>query len=54
MKTEETFQPDVIIIGTGLAGLTAAMEITNARKKVLLLDQETEENIGGQAFRQPG
>ncbi|PWN67153.1 FAD-binding dehydrogenase [Chryseobacterium oncorhynchi] len=47
---EETFQPDAIIIGTGLAGLTAAMEITNAGKKVLLLDQETEQNIGGQAF----
>jgi hypothetical protein len=30
---EETFQPDAIIIGTGLAGLTAAMEITNAGKK---------------------
>lgn len=47
---EETFQPDAIIIGTGLAGLTAAMEITDAGKKVLLLDQETEQNIGGQAF----
>ncbi len=47
---EETFHPDAIIIGTGLAGLTAAMEITNSGKKVLLLDQETEQNIGGQAF----
>jgi len=47
---EEEFQPDAIIVGAGLAGLTAAMEITNAGKKVLLLDQETEQNIGGQAF----
>lgn len=47
---EKKFQPDVIIVGTGLAGLTAAMEITGAGKKVLLLDQETEQNIGGQAF----
>lgn len=47
---EEKFHPDVIIVGTGLAGLTAAMEITNIGKKVLLLDQETEQNIGGQAF----
>ncbi|WP_265130659.1 FAD-binding dehydrogenase [Chryseobacterium oranimense] len=47
---EEQFQPDAIIVGAGLAGLTAAMEITNAGKKVLLLDQETEQNIGGQAF----
>ncbi|KMQ61623.1 FAD-binding dehydrogenase [Chryseobacterium angstadtii] len=47
---EEKFRPDAIIVGTGLAGLTAAMEITNKGKKVLLLDQETEQNIGGQAF----
>lgn len=47
---EEQFKPDAIIIGTGLAGLTAAMEITDTGKKVLLLDQETEKNIGGQAF----
>ncbi len=47
---EEKFHPDVIIVGTGLAGLTAAMEITNIGEKVLLLDQETEQNIGGQAF----
>jgi predicted oxidoreductase len=47
---EEKFQPDAVIIGSGLAGLTAAMEMTNAGKKVLLIDQETEQNIGGQAF----
>lgn len=47
---DDKFQPDVIIVGSGLAGLTAAMEITNSGKKVLLLDQETEQNIGGQAF----
>lgn len=45
-----TFIPDAIIIGGGIAGLTAAMEITNRGKKVLLLEQETEENLGGQAF----
>ncbi|VTR54896.1 FAD-binding dehydrogenase [Sphingobacterium thalpophilum] len=50
MQTVDQFKPDAIIIGTGLAGLTAAMEITNAGKKVLLLDQETEKNIGGQAY----
>ncbi|MFD2742288.1 MULTISPECIES: FAD-binding dehydrogenase [Sphingobacterium] len=47
---KSSYQPDVIIIGAGLAGLTAAMEITKVGKKVLLLDQETEANIGGQAF----
>ncbi len=45
-----SFIPDAIIIGSGIAGLTAAMEITNTGKKVLLLDQESEQNIGGQAF----
>lgn len=44
------FSPHAIIIGHGLAGLTAAYELTKAGKKVLLLDQETEINIGGQAF----
>lgn len=39
-----------IIIGGGLAGLVAAYEITSQNKKVLLLDQEGEQNIGGQAF----
>lgn len=47
---EKEFKPDAIIIGSGLAGLVAAMEITNAGKKVMLIDQETEQNIGGQAF----
>ncbi|ROI00035.1 FAD-binding dehydrogenase [Chryseobacterium daecheongense] len=47
---EKEFKPDAIIIGSGLAGLVAAMEITNAGKKVMLVDQETEQNIGGQAF----
>nr|WP_288808578.1 FAD-binding dehydrogenase [uncultured Sphingobacterium sp.] len=50
MQTTVQFRPDAIIIGAGLAGLTAAMEITRVGKKVLLLDQETEKNIGGQAF----
>ena len=31
---------DVIIIGAGIAGLTAACELINAKKRVLLVDQE--------------
>lgn len=50
MEFMEQFKPDVIIIGTGLAGLTAAMEVTDAGKRVLMVDQETEENLGGQAY----
>lgn len=45
-----SFKPNTIIIGHGLAGLTAAYEITKAGKTVLLVDQESEQNIGGQAF----
>ena len=41
---------DVIIIGAGLAGLTAACELLDAKKRVLLVDQEPENSIGGQAF----
>ena len=41
---------DVIVIGAGLAGLTATAELTRAGRRVLLLDQEPETNLGGQAF----
>lgn len=39
-----------LIIGGGLSGLVAAYEITKSGKRVMLLDQETEANLGGQAF----
>ena len=39
-----------LIIGGGLAGLVVAYEITKSGKRVMLLDQETEANLGGQAF----
>jgi predicted oxidoreductase len=41
---------DVIVVGAGLAGLVAASELTDAGRKVLLLDQEGEQSLGGQAF----
>ncbi len=41
---------DVIVIGAGLAGLTAATEVADAGKKVIVLDQEPEVSLGGQAF----
>jgi predicted oxidoreductase len=46
----ESHQADVIIVGAGLAGLVAAAEVADAGKSVLLLDQEGEQNLGGQAF----
>jgi uncharacterized protein len=45
-----TQDADVIIIGAGLAGLVAAAEAADGGRRVLILDQEGEENLGGQAF----
>lgn len=42
--------PDVIIVGAGLAGLVAAFEAQKSGLKVLILDQENRNNLGGQAF----
>ncbi|MFA1739458.1 FAD-binding dehydrogenase [Lysinibacillus fusiformis] len=41
---------DVAIVGAGLAGLVAACELVDAKKKILLVDQEPENSLGGQAF----
>ncbi|MBO0801505.1 MAG: FAD-binding dehydrogenase [Nocardiopsaceae bacterium] len=41
---------DVIVVGHGLAGLAAAAEVAEAGRKVLLLDQEGEQDLGGQAW----
>jgi hypothetical protein len=41
---------DVIIVGAGLAGLVAATELADAGKRVIVADQEGEQNLGGQAF----
>ncbi|WP_433219592.1 FAD-binding dehydrogenase [Dactylosporangium sp. CS-047395] len=41
---------DVIVVGAGLAGLVAAAEVADAGKRVILLDQEGEQSLGGQAF----
>jgi predicted oxidoreductase len=41
---------DVIVVGGGLAGLVAATEIADAGKSVIVVDQEGEQSLGGQAF----
>jgi predicted oxidoreductase len=40
---------DVIIVGAGIAGLAAACELGDRGKRVILLDQEPEQFLGGQA-----
>ncbi len=41
---------DVIVVGHGLAGLVATAELADAGRRVILVDQESEANLGGQAF----
>ena len=48
MTTEQ--ETAVVVVGAGLAGLAAAAEVADAGHRVLLLDQEPEQSLGGQAF----
>lgn len=41
---------DAIVIGAGLAGLVATAELVEAGRRVLVLDQEPEASLGGQAW----
>src|SRR5881227_2869498 len=43
-------EADVVIVGAGLAGLVAAAELVDAGRRVLILEQEPEAALGGQAF----
>lgn len=38
---------DVIIVGAGLAGLVAAAELAEAGKKIVVVDQEPVQSLGG-------
>ncbi|MCQ9164425.1 FAD-binding dehydrogenase [Arthrobacter sp. STN4] len=46
---ESTFHADVVVVGAGLSGLVCAAEAYNAGRRVLVLDQEPEASLGGQA-----
>src|SRR5438874_12694015 len=43
-------EADVVIVGAGLAGLVAAAELIDAGRQVIILEQEPEASLGGQAF----
>ncbi len=50
MTAADSGTADVIVVGAGLAGLVAACELTDAGRTVILVDQEPEQCLGGQAF----
>jgi len=41
---------DAIVVGGGLAGLVAAAELADRGKRAIILEQEGENSLGGQAF----
>jgi predicted oxidoreductase len=41
---------DVIVVGAGLAGLVATAELADAGRRVVVVDQEPRQSLGGQAF----
>ncbi|GIJ43585.1 FAD-binding dehydrogenase [Virgisporangium aliadipatigenens] len=49
MNTETT-TADAIVVGAGLAGLVATAELVAAGRSVVLVEQEPEQSLGGQAF----
>ena len=46
----QNFQADVIIVGAGLAGMVAAHEAVQRGRRVLVIDQEGPQSLGGQAL----
>ena len=46
---DRTFQADAVIAGGGLAGIVTAYELIERGKKVLLIDKDTPEKLGGLA-----
>jgi len=45
-----TAEADAIVVGAGLAGLVAATELVEAGRRVIVLEQEPDQSLGGQAF----
>jgi predicted oxidoreductase len=49
MAQDTTYRADVLIIGGGLAGIIAALELLDAGKSVIILDRDKESAFGGLA-----
>ena len=45
----ETHQTNTVIIGGGISGITAAIELLDANKKVIIMERDLEKNFGGLA-----
>jgi len=43
------YKADIVIIGGGIAGISAAIELMNEGQKVMLLDRDSEKELGGLA-----
>ena len=43
------YSADVVVIGAGIAGVTAAIELLARGRSVVLLDRDVESNLGGLA-----
>jgi predicted oxidoreductase len=41
---------EVVVVGAGLAGLVATAELADAGRRVIVVEQEPEASLGGQAF----
>ncbi|KAK2035580.1 FAD binding domain-containing protein [Colletotrichum zoysiae] len=49
-RKKELLERPVIIVGGGLAGLVAAFELSERGVPTIIIDQENDKNLGGQAF----
>jgi predicted oxidoreductase len=47
--SEKTYQTHTVIIGGGISGITAAIELLDANKKVVIFERDLEKNFGGLA-----
>lgn len=49
MEDSKRYQTEIVIAGGGLAGLVTAYELLNSGRRVLLIDKDKAENLGGLA-----
>ncbi|MDD5935556.1 MAG: flavocytochrome c [Clostridiales bacterium] len=52
IPTEETMSADIVVIGAGGAGMTAALEATNAGRNVLIIEKQA--MVGGNTIKATG